>query len=109
MALLKERADAAAKTSSQQSEEVSTATAAKVKCPVTRKDFEEHSKPLVVTIDGKPMTAEVQRQKDGTVGFSTGSLGWRSGEKITIMIDGKPCKAQVGLNIMLVGSKELPK
>jgi hypothetical protein len=40
--------------------------------------------------------------------FSTGSLGWYAGQKITLTIDGVQCKAQVGLTVTLVGSKELP-
>ena len=41
--------------------------------------------------------------------FSTGSLGWYLNGKATLEIDGKPVQVQIGLNLTLVGSKELPK
>jgi hypothetical protein len=41
--------------------------------------------------------------------FSTGSLGWYLNGKTTIEIDGKPVAVQIGLNLTIVGSKELPK
>ena len=41
--------------------------------------------------------------------FTTGSLGWNISSKMTIMIDDKPVTVQVGLNLTIVGSKELPK
>jgi hypothetical protein len=41
--------------------------------------------------------------------FSTGSLGWYLNGKATLEIDGKPVQVQIGLNLTLVGSKDLPK
>ena len=41
--------------------------------------------------------------------FSTGSLGWYLNGKATLEIDGKPVQVQIGLNLGLVGSKDLPK
>jgi len=40
--------------------------------------------------------------------FSTGSLGWYLNTKTTIEVDGKPVVVQIGLNLTIVGSKELP-
>ena len=71
-------------------------------CPVTRKQFHEHAKPLEVTINGVPLLAEVKE-------FSTGSLGWNISSKTTVSIGGTPVSVQIGLNLTLVGSKELPK
>jgi hypothetical protein len=74
----------------------------KTKCPISRKDFLHHAKPVPVKINDVPLAATV---KD----FSTGSLGWYLGGKINIEVDGKSLAVQVGLNLTVVGSKELPK
>jgi len=39
---------------------------------------------------------------------STGSLGWYLNTKITLEVDGVRVAVQVGLNLTIVGSKELP-
>lgn len=73
------------------------------KCPVTRKQFRDKAPAgIKITLDGKD---QVALKKE----FSTGSLGWFANEKITVEVDGVPCKVQVGINLTLVGSKELPK
>ncbi len=41
--------------------------------------------------------------------FTTGSLGWNISSKMTMMIDDKPVTVQVGLNLTVVGSKDLAK
>ena len=41
--------------------------------------------------------------------FSTGSFGWYVNGKASIVVDGKPIQCQVGMNITVVGSKELPR
>lgn len=71
-------------------------------CPITRTDFREHAKPMQVTINNVPLIAEVKE-------FSTGSLGWNLNGKTTIEINGTPVSVQIGLNMTLVGSKDLPK
>jgi hypothetical protein len=70
-------------------------------CPITRQVFREKAKPLTVTIDGRTFDAEVKE-------FSTGSLGWFLSGKTTVEIDGQRVSVQIGLNLTLVGSKELP-
>lgn len=73
------------------------------KCEITRKHFKEHAKPMSVTINGIPFAAA---PKD----FSTKSLGWNINDKIQqFEIGGKLVKIQVGLNLTIVGSKELPE
>ena len=57
---------------------------------------------MTVTIAGVPLVAEVKE-------FSTGSLGWYLNGKTTIEIDGTPVPVQIGLNLTIVGSKELPR
>jgi hypothetical protein len=74
---------------------------AKSSCPINRADFRSHAKPITVTINNVPMLAEVKE-------FSTGSLGWYLNGKTTIEIGGTPVSVQIGLNLTIVGSKELP-
>jgi hypothetical protein len=75
---------------------------AKTSCPVTRSEFLDKAKAVEVVISGVPLMAEVKE-------FSTGSLGWYLNGKTTIRIDDKPVSVQIGLNLTIVGSKELPK
>jgi len=76
--------------------------AKKTSCPVTRGDFLSQAKPVVVKIGDVPLTAEVKE-------FSTGSLGWYLNGKTTIEVGGVPVSVQIGMNLTVVGSKELPK
>lgn len=75
--------------------------AAKTTCPITREQFRAAAKPMDVVINGVPMIAEVKE-------FSTGSLGWYLNGKTSIQIDGKVVSVQIGLNLTIVGSKDLP-
>ena len=76
--------------------------AKKTVCPITREDFRGNAKPVSVVINSVPLQAEVKE-------FSTGSLGWYLNGKTSIEIDGKLVSVQIGLNLTIVGSKELPK
>lgn len=73
----------------------------KTSCPLTRGEFRAHAKPIMVDIGGKKVEAEVKE-------FSTKSLGWFINGKTTVEVNGKSCTVQIGLNLTLVGSKELP-
>jgi hypothetical protein len=73
----------------------------KTTCPISRKDFRAKAKPLSIVIDGQNVGADVKE-------FSTGSFGWFLNGKVTVLVDGVPVKVQVGLNLTVVGSKELP-
>ncbi len=75
---------------------------AKTTCPITRAEFLEHAKAVEIVIAGVPMMAEVKE-------FSTGSLGWYLNGKTTVRVGDKPVSVQIGLNLTIVGSKELPK
>ena len=75
---------------------------AKTNCPITRAEFTEHAKPVSVKIGEVPLLAEVKE-------FSTGSLGWYLNGKTTIDVGGKLVTVQIGMNLTIVGSKELPK
>ena len=75
--------------------------AKKSTCPISRKQFREKAQKVEVAINGQKWMAAPKE-------FSTNSLGWNLNEKITVEIDGVPVTVQVGLNLTLVGSKELP-
>lgn len=72
------------------------------KCPITREQFSKNAQAVKVEINGTPFSADVKE-------FSTGSFGWNLNTKVTITVDGVPLNVQVGLNLTVVGSKELPR
>jgi hypothetical protein len=77
--------------------------AKKTSCPVTRADFIANAKQIPIVIGANPpLLAEVKE-------FSTGSLGWYLNGKTTIDVGGTLVSVQVGVNLTIVGSKELPK
>ena len=75
--------------------------AKKSSCPITRADFRAKAKPVPVTIGNQQLEAEVKE-------FSTGSLGWYLNAKTSIDVGGVRVPVQIGLNLTIVGSKELP-
>jgi hypothetical protein len=75
---------------------------AKTTCSITRAEFTQHAKPVELTIAGVPMLVDVKE-------FSTGSLGWYLNGKTIVKIGEKAVTVQIGLNMTIVGSKELPK
>ena len=75
---------------------------AKTTCPISRSEFHDKAKAVKVIINDIPMQAEVRE-------FSTGSLGWYLNGKTSIEVNGKPVSVQIGMNLTIVGSKELPK
>jgi hypothetical protein len=76
--------------------------AKKTSCPISRADFRAKAKAVTVLIGDQRLVAEVKE-------FSTGSLGWYLNGKTSIDIDGTPVSVQIGLNLTVVGSKELPR
>jgi len=75
---------------------------AKTTCPISRAEFQKDAKAVELTINGVPMIAEARE-------FSTGSLGWYLNGKSTVKVGEKNVTVQIGLNMTIVGSKELPK
>lgn len=73
----------------------------KAACPITRAEFRAEAKPQEGKVADSPLLLEVKE-------FSTGGLGWYTGQKITLKIGGKLVPCQVGINISIIGSKELP-
>lgn len=76
--------------------------AKKTACPITRSEFRSNAKPIKVLIGDIPLQAEVKE-------FSTGSLGWYLNGKTTIDVGGTSVSVQIGMNLTIVGSKELPQ
>jgi hypothetical protein len=68
------------------------------KFPMTAEEFLAKASVLTIKI-GEETKAAAPRQ------FSSGSVGYNLSDKVTIMIDGKPVKFQVGVNIIAIGSK----
>jgi hypothetical protein len=75
--------------------------AKKTSCAITREQF-RHAKPITVVINDQRLDAEPKE-------FSTGSLGWYLNAKVTVEVDGVRVPVQVGMNLTVVGSKELPR
>lgn len=82
---------------------VAPAPTANGKCPLSRAEFRAQA-PVVLscTVNGQPIVLERKE-------FSTGSLGYYANGKILVEIAGKPVKLQIGFNLTVVGSKDLPQ
>ena len=78
------------------------AKSSKSSLALTREEFRTTAKPIPVVMGGKEMIAMVKE-------FSTGSLGWNINDKMLVDIGGKPVMVQVGLNLTIIGSKDLPQ
>jgi hypothetical protein len=76
--------------------------AKKTTCPITHAQFVTNAKPITIMIGDQKLQAEVKE-------FSTGSLGWYLNGKAFIDVGGVSVPVQVGLNLTIIGSKELPK
>ncbi len=74
---------------------------AKKNCPIKRAEFNEHAEALALELAGMNLLAEPKQ-------FSTGSMGYHAGGKVNLTIGGKVVPCQVGLNVTVIGSKELP-
>lgn len=78
------------------------AKSSKSSLALTREQFRSQAKALPVTINGKEMTALAKE-------FSTGSLGWNINDKLAVEVGGQTVMVQVGLNLTIIGSKDLPQ
>lgn len=70
------------------------------KCPVTRDEFRAGAKEIEVKIGDQTFMAEVKE-------FSTGSFGWFLQGKVSLPVGDTKVKTQIGLNLIIVGSKEV--
>ena len=75
--------------------------AKKTTCSISRQDFREHAKPMEVIVNGKRYEVPIKE-------FSTGSLGWYLNDKLPVEINGKQVVIQLGYNMTILGSKEIP-
>lgn len=71
-------------------------------CPITREEFAQYAKPVEVKIGDGVTTADPKE-------FSTGSLGWFINGKTVLTVGDKRVEVQIGMNLTIIGSKELPK
>jgi hypothetical protein len=76
--------------------------AKKTTCPISRAQFRQGAKPIEITIGGQTLQVPVKF-------FSTGSLGWYLNGKTTLHVGNESVPVQIGLNLTIVGSKELPQ
>jgi hypothetical protein len=74
----------------------------KTVCPISRADFLAKAEPLQITVGNQTVTADPRE-------FSTGSFGYYVNTKTNVQIDGKNVTLQVGMNLIVVGSKEAGK
>jgi hypothetical protein len=77
------------------------AKSSKSSLAITRGQFKTAAKPMTVVINGKEFTALPKE-------FSTGSLGWNINEKLAVEVGGQTVMVQVGMNLTVIGSKDLP-
>lgn len=73
----------------------------KTPCPISRKQFRAEAKPVLVDFGGNKKIVDTKE-------FATLSLGWFLNDKITLMVGDTPVQVQVGLNLTIVNSKDLP-
>jgi hypothetical protein len=78
---------------------------AKTTCAISRAEFKGRAKPIKLTMeyDGKTYVQYVSAKE-----FSTGSMGWNLNDKATFTLEGRDVSCQIGLNVTVIGSKELP-
>jgi hypothetical protein len=74
----------------------------KTTCPITRADFRAKAQPATVKIGEETIQVPVKF-------FSTGSLGWYLNKKTDLDVGGIKVSVQIGLNLTIIGSKELPE
>jgi hypothetical protein len=75
--------------------------AKKSTCPISRAEFNKSAQTLIIKVGDREFKAVPKN-------FSTGSLGWNVNEKMTVNIGGTDVTVQVGMNLTIVGSKDLP-
>lgn len=80
----------------------------KTTCSVSREQFIASAPRLIVSLtteSGQELYRETVKPRQ----FASGSLGWNVSDKATIPLAGSDSKIQIGANLILVGSKSLPK
>lgn len=67
-------------------------------CPLTRDEFVQQAKPLIIKVGDQLMSAHPKE-------FKTGSFGWYANGKMTVLVGDTPLVAQVGFSFTVVNSK----
>ncbi len=84
-------------------------TPRKTVCPITSVDeFNRNAEALEVVIrttSGKELYVGRMEAKE----FSTLSLGWNASDKATVPVGPVPVKVQIGVNVTVIGSKEIKR
>ncbi len=73
----------------------------KTVCPIERGEFKEFAQPVEMIINGTKVMADPKE-------FQTSSFGWYFSGKVSVEVNGKMLPVQVGCNLTVVGSKNLP-
>jgi hypothetical protein len=71
-------------------------------CPISRNQFRMGAKDVPIQINATPLVAPPKE-------FATGSLGWNFNGQVTLEVNGVRVPCQVGVNITISGSKDLPQ
>lgn len=82
----------------------------KTECAISRAEFNDKAKPILLkgVYDGAGANPQEFSLALAPGDFSTGSFGWKTaGEKATLVINGKTVRIQLGINLTVVGSKEV--
>lgn len=74
---------------------------AKAPCAISRAEFRQAAQALECKLADSLQLAEAKE-------FSTGSLGWFANGKMPVKVGNKVVQVQIGLNLTIIGSKELP-
>lgn len=77
-------------------------------CTITREDFAKAARGMVCELRNPGDSTVLHKLTLDAAQFSTGSLGWKANGKVDVEVDGKLVRCQVGFNLTVVGSKELP-
>lgn len=75
--------------------------ASKTVCPITRDTFRTQAPMLPIALAGHTFIATPRD-------FESGSVGYYVNGKVSVMVDGVAVMCQVGINVTVIGSKDLP-
>ena len=75
----------------------------RIECGITRHQFEEAARPIVLVAQGDGVRITVPVRD-----FSTGSFGWYGSTKVGVLVGGKNVLVQLSVTGVVLGSKDLP-
>jgi hypothetical protein len=71
-------------------------------CTITREHFRANARKTDLTA-----VTDIVKQLSPRAIVAGNSLGWYAGGKATVCVDGKVCDVQVGMNVTIIGSKDV--